>query len=423
MSLFKPRLTDLQSRPGTQIRTHRRAWLLALFAAVTSLAAGLLVLWLLLPLAWPEAVDGRADSEPLRMEKEDFRPVMAAAWLSGAGEEIIPPGIDRRQTLLVAGADFEAERFGQMALDLRSLPADASVYLLWRGAGTPQTVAAAELRGAGQGKSWHSLAGRAGWSGTISGIALVSVSGRQQGTMSLSGVSFHAASRRALIERSLSQWTRFDPWTMSSINRWAGARGDVILHPAAAFAAWSAISLVIFLLAVWRMRFARPVLAGAALMVLFVPWLGLDRLWQGQLEQQLEATQARYGGLSQAQKHQREMDAEIQRYAAHLARILPRDAGHRIFLLHDSRGHNFWRLRLQFHLLPRNIYNFGSELLPEMRSGDYVVVLGEIDDIRFDAARGLLSDGDLAWRAQLVDRHSDGRVYHLDGDGSGEAGG
>ncbi len=423
MSLFKPRLTDLQTRPATQVRTLRQAWLLASLAAVASLAAGLFVLWLLLPLAWPQAMDGKAASEPLRLGTEDFRPVMAAAWLSGASTEILPAGIDRRQTLLVAGAEFEAERFGQMALDLRSLPAGASVYLLWREAGTPQTVAAAELRGASRGESWHTLAGRAGWSGTVSGIALVSVSGRQRATMSLSGVSFHAASRRALVDRSLSQWTRFDPWTMASINSYAGARGDVIVHPAAAFAAWSAISLVIFLLAAWRMRFERSALAGAVLILVFVPWLGLDRLWQAQLEQQLEATQARYGGLSQAQKHQREIDAEIQRYAAHLARILPPEPGHRIFLLHDSRGHNFWRLRLQFHLLPRNIYNFGSELLPEMRSGDHVVVLGEISDIRFDAERGVLSDGEIDRRAQLVDRHSDGRVYRLVGDGSGEGGG
>ena len=232
----------------------------------------------------------------------------------------------------------------------------------------------------------------------------------------LNELSSHPSTRSTLVRRVWSQWTHFEPWQMSSVNRYAGARGEVLIHPVAAFSIWVAFALVIQLVGAWLLRLPRRALVYAVLVVVLVPWVGLDRLWQSQLDQQVQVTRDRFGGLTQASKHRREMDADLQRYAARLQERIPETTDQRLFILHDSRGHNYWRLRLQFHLLPMNVYNFGRRLLPagKMRPGDYVLVLDRIEGLEFEAECGVLADAGQQWPAVRVDRHPFGRLYRLE---------
>jgi len=395
--------------------SNRRAWLSAAISALASLVLSALLLWLLLPTAYPEwAAQGRA-VEPTRLAGERFDRVPAAAVLSqvDAGER---PSAARGQFLLRAGARLSAADYPQLALDIESVSPESGVYLFWRTGADDGAVASVELEGVSEGESWHSVANHEDWEGTIVEVAVGAFDGMGRPRLELSSATFHGATRAALLERSWAQWRQFQPWRMSSVNQYPGARGDVLLHPAAAVAAWSTLSVVFFLAAAGCLGLPRRALVAVLLAVLFLPWIGLDRLWQSQLERQLDLTRDRFAGLTQAEKHEREMDADLQRYAARLSRFLPREGDQRVFLLHDSRGHNYWRLRLQFHLLPRNIYNFGRELLPpgRMRPGDYVLLLDPLEDIRFDARRGVLTDGEHQWPARRVDRHPFGRLYRLE---------
>jgi hypothetical protein len=394
-------------------RMNRRAWLFTPVSALASLGLGLLALWWLLPLAYPDAFETSEASEPISLSGQELARAPATAWISDARADLSQITVLPGQGVFRAGIELQADHYSQLALDVMRLTPNASVYLLWRTVESPDEVSLSELEGITEGTSWHSLAEREAWQGTISEIALMVERGQARAMLRLSSATFHGSTRQALAERSWSQWTRFDPWRMASPNQYHGARGEVILYPTAAFSAWSALSLLIFLVVAWRLRLRRPALAAGALMIVFLPWIGLDRFWQSQLESQVEASRDQFGGLTQERKHGREIDAGIQRYAARIERVLPSEADDRVFILHDSRGHNFWRLRLQFHLLPINIYNFGHELLPEMQAGDHAVLLGEFDDIRFDSARGVLRDGDRAWRAELIDRHPSGRVFRL----------
>lgn len=396
------------------ISANRRAWLLAPTCVLLTLGLSAIVLWFLLPHAYPQSFSGGGDSAPLAIPGQAFTRAPAAAWLADASGEASKLAAVPGRTVLRAGVELDAGAFPQLELELAEFPPGTRLHLLWRSGQSGGGVFSTELTGVTEGSSWHSLADRTQWKGAIVEIGLIAVGGPQRSVPRVAGAHFHGAGRRALIERLKAQWTRFEPWRMGSLNRYAGARGDVILHPAGAFMAWSALALMLFLALARYLRLPRSALAAGALLVLFLPWMGLDRLWQAQLEGQLAATHDRFGGLTQAEKHEREMDVEIQHYAERLERIFPKRPEHRIFLLHSSKGHNFWRLRLQFHLLPRNIYNFGLALLSEMRAGDHVLVLGEIDRIRYDEAQGVLSDGERAWRAQLVDRSAYGRVFRLE---------
>lgn len=393
----------------------RPAWPRALIGALASLLVGAVLVWLALPISYPDwAGEGRALA-PLKFSGEDFQPIFASAVLADVAAADMPV-VEGRRFVLLTATRFAAENYPQLMIDLESLASGAAVVLFWRTAEQPDKVASVELQAASGGVSWHTLADHPAWTGSISSVALGAFGAMARERLELNEAVFRSATRRALVERSWAQWHQFDPWRMSSLNRYAGARGDVIVHPAAALSAWASASVLLFLAAAWRFRLPRRALIPGLLIVLFLPWIGLDRIWQLQLDRQLEATRDQFSGLSQDEKHRREMDAGLQRYAARLAQVLPADGDRRIFVLHDSKGHDYWRLRLQFHLLPRNVYNFGHELLPagQMRPGDHVLLLDRIDGIRFDARRGELTDGQHRWRARLIDRQPFGSLFQLE---------
>lgn len=394
---------------------NRRAWLTGLIAGLTSLGLAAVLLWLALPLVLSERGSDRRHVDPITLSAGDFSAAPAAPWLAAVDERSDALAGGRVRMIPRASLGLQAENYPQLALSLDSVSTDALVYLFWRTVEAPEAVSFAELEPMGRGMNWFGLSAEDGWVGAVSEVAVATRGGPGRPAPELSELSFYPSSRSTLIKRAWSEWTRFEPWRMSSVNRYPGARGEVFVRPAAAFSVWVALALAILLVGAWRCQVTRQALVCAMLVVLLVPWVGLDRLWQSQLQHQVQATRDRFGGLTQASKHGREMDADLQRYAARIRDKIPAAADQRLFILHESRGHNYWRLRLQFHLLPMNIYNFGHRLLPagEMRPGDYVLVLDPIDGLQFEAECGVLADAEQQWSAVRVDRHPFGRLYRL----------
>ena len=84
-----------------------------------------------------------------------------------------------------------------------------------------------------------------------------------------------------------------------------------------------------------------------------------------------------------------------------------------MFILHDSVGHNFDRLKMQYYLLPHNVYNYGSLPPGELvKEGDYVLVLGAIAGLEYSSEESALkwgSHGRLP--ATLKHAHARGNLY------------
>lgn len=395
---------------------NRRAWLTGPLAGLTALGLAAALLWLSLPLVLVDGGGERPSVDAVSLGADDFSAAPAAPWLAAIDERSGAAAGSRGRMLMRSSVSLKAENYPQLALALDSVAPDATVYVFWRTADEPEAVAFAELAAAGSGTNWYTLSAEDGWTGSIAEVAVATRGRPARAAPELSRLSFHPATRSTLVERAWSEWTRFEPWRMSSVNRYPGARGEVLVRPAGAFTLWVALAVAILLVGARLLRLPRRALAYALLLAVLIPWVGLDRLWQTQLDHQLQATRDRFGGLTQASKHDQEMDADLQRYASRLRERISGDADPRLFILHDSRGHNFWRLRLQFHLLPMNIHNFGHRLLPagEMRAGDYVLELERIEGLRFDAECGVLADAERQWPAVLVDRHPFGRLYRLE---------
>ena len=112
--------------------------------------------------------------------------------------------------------------------------------------------------------------------------------------------------------------------------------------------------------------------------------------------------------------HERQLadyDAPLYRYAHRLkTEVLP-EAPQRLFLLHDSDGMNFDRLKSYYHLLPHNIYAYGRYPVKEStRQGDHILLLGQIPDLVFDASKGELRWGDGEHIAVVLIDQDEGRL-------------
>jgi hypothetical protein len=369
--------------------SNHRAWLTALASAGVSLCLGALSLWLILPL-----VDGlpRGAGEPMALKASDFQRVPAASLLRDVPAADRPRPV-RRATMLASARTIDAADYPLLEVEASMAARDSSLFLFWRRADRPDTLFSLVLEGAGAGESWHEPANHPQWRGRIEQLVVGAFGAGRAGVTDLETLRLHGGNRGARLAQLRWHWTRFEPWQLSTINKVTGSRFEAPVSPTSVALAWAVFSMLVLTLCYGRARGPFKPWLVAALAVVFIPWVGLDRLWQTRLDWQLELTESRFGGLTQVEKHELEFDRDLQRFASRVAERIPAEPAHRVFLLHDSEGHNYWRLRLQYHLLPRNIHNFGRLLpVPHLEAGDFILVLDDIDGLRFDRGAGTLSD-------------------------------
>ena len=290
-------------------------------------------------------------------------------------------------------------------------------FLFWRTAEQPEQQFFAPLPGAGQGVSWHAFPDPALWSGTATTVAIGAFGDAAGAPITLRSLGFHGDSRWARVASVWTLWHAGGSWPASGINRYMGTPLQAgAVFPVAWIGLWAFLATVMAVLWVLWRRAGRRTAITAALLTIFLPWLLLDRLWQAQLERQVALTYAAFGDKTQAEKHAAEADADLQDYAARIRGMLATPDA-RVVLLHASEGHNHDRLRLQFHLLPANVYNYGSRLLApgEIRRGDYVLALGALPEFQYSPRERLLSDGRHVYRARRIDAHPLGNLYLISG--------
>lgn len=396
-----------------------RVWLPAGLSALLGLVAAAATLWLVAPwVVYPSWGSGSANVPPVELGASRFHSELAASALPDK-TALNTTGVHPSDPVLVAYPRLVASQYPQLRLDLRRGDPEASLFMFWRNASGSRPIGFTRLDHPRSGSGWHTLADLPGWEGEIAMVGFASLARRGVDPLSVRGASFFPASREALEDRLIEEWSAFRPWSYSNSNKYEGVGDEALLHPTVAAGLWTTLALLFFLLTCRWLRPPRQVLVGLCLLTIFVPWLVLDRLWQRQLEAQVDASAAVFAGLSHSEKSAREPDAALQRYVERLRDRLPAPGDTRIFVLHDSKGHHYWRLRLQFHLLPHDIFNFGRSLerADRMRAGDHLLLLGELGEIVFDPAADVLKDGEGRVPVARVDRHRFGALYRVEGRG------
>lgn len=376
------------------------------------LAAGLL--WAALPQLYPDWAGGEQAAKPRVLPGTDFNPVVAAA-AAPEGDALLITRMQEGEAVFRANPRFNAALYPQLRLHLDGVHPGLRLFLFWRVAEEPAQQRVLQLEHHSDGGRWYSLGDSDLWQGTVIEVAVGAFGEPGPESLRLQEVAFHGATRGALVARMLTEWTSHQPWLLSAMNLQRGIPADALVHPNALAALGATIALLVLGVVAGLLRLPRRIVVSGGLLLLFLPWLLLDLLWQGQLNARVATSRELFGGLEQQAKHQRELDAALYNFAQVLRSLVPANPRQRLFLLHNSRGHNYQRLRLQYHLLPLNIYNFGASLLPPgaMRPGDHVLQLGALEGLRYDPASGVLEDGQQRWQARLLGQHELGRLFRL----------
>jgi hypothetical protein len=307
-----------------------------------------------------------------------------------------------------------------MQLRLAGSQPNQKVFLFWRSASAPDIQNYMELTHDTSGESWHTLANVANWQGQVIELAIGVFGPPGRENLRLMELVFHPTGPGTLWRRLIWEWLRETPWNFASTNAHVAARTDAPVSPTLAASLWSGIGVGLAALGLLVVRKrsgrAREAAVTVGLLAILVPWVGLDYLWQRQLDTRLADIAYRYGGLTQAEKHRREGDAWLQAFADSVRAALEPLRGKRLFLVRDSdKYHDFQRLRLQFHLLPINVFSSGSGAFPaeKTRPGDHILLLGETPGMRFNAARSRLESAGQSVPVTLVMEDPLGRLFRV----------
>ncbi|MDX1733209.1 MAG: hypothetical protein R3228_02545 [Halioglobus sp.] len=322
---------------------------------------------------------------------------------------------DDRRAILSLAVELMAQDYPVLTYRIGSWQQGTHVYLFWRNADNPGEIFRTGLYRAQGERATLDLAAVDDWRGTITEVGIDIYGDLPNGEpLQITSLSFQPFSRQELLRVVRSQWSAFPGWTQNSINHLPGRAEGAIASQAAAAAAWAGCALLLLGIA---FLLQKRIDTTSAVIAVLIPWIGLDLAWQRQLSVQVTETKATFSGKSVHEKHLASGDGALYQYARYLKEEVLPEPGQRIFLLHDSKGHNFWRLRAQYHLLPHNIHNFWK--YPDqtyVRTGDYLLVLGEVPWLKFHPDKQLLRWGPKRLlQVQHLDRHELGDVYRVVG--------
>ncbi len=309
---------------------------------------------------------------------------------------------------------LEAADYAYATIALEGLAPDQQARFAWKAReGDVTTPVTARLPWTGSGAVTIALP--PSWRGTISELGLL-VPGEPGTALRVKSLTLREPSLANWLSARRDDWLHFGPWQLVDINflRAQGLGTAPRLVPAVLAAC--AVAAVLALVAGRGTRRRRIPVALVLALVLAAGWLLLDAAWQRKLLLQLAVTRDSFGGVPAAARPERDIDAHLFALSQRLAPQLPLDPSRRVFLLHAAKGHQYDRLKLQYHLLPRNVFNFGSALpAPStFRAGDHVLLLGSVPEVAFDAASGLLRDDDRALAASPVDVSDAAALYRLE---------
>lgn len=288
----------------------------------------------------------------------------------------------KRLHIRATTAPMSASAVKTAVIAIETVPSDFRGEIYWWRAGTRRPIIKS-LPSPTNGQINVDLASLPDWSGRIIELGLL-LSGEQGQTLILRNISFVPRSFVSRLRADLVDLTSPETWSQRSINSLESPRAGngVVLTSVAVVALGFVLLFSTMLLLNAKTRPTGPVTLLASFVVI---WLLLDVRWQTVLAHNLSQATEIYGGKSWEAKQAAAPDGTLYLYAETLKRSVLPDSPQRIFILHRSTGHNYARLRLQYHLLPHNIYNFGDELPTRYtRAGDYVVILGKVPGILFE---------------------------------------
>jgi len=280
-----------------------------------------------------------------------------------------------RAALAIPVSGTVLEDYPVLDLQFSSLPADASVYLVWQAEGRSMTHVSAP-RSPGNRVSL-SMSGQESWQGGARSVAIL-VAGQPGASWSVAWVTLKPGSLSTQLGVLLQEWLSFSPWDQRSINVNTGTRTPLaLLLPVPVVFLLLTLSVAVYVVRGWMgsraPSFQWRVVGGIALAC----WLGIDLMWQARLAWRVSDSVQRFGALDQKEKYHATDDAQLVAFARKVSALAgPSDS--RVFVTSEN---DYLGMRLAYHIYPVNAYwrrrNATLPIEGSVQPGDYLVVLDD----------------------------------------------
>jgi len=386
-------------------------FLMGFMALLSGIAATAGIVWKQSGLDWsapPPMVWHAGDLEVTRGAALKGPDSMLVTFEKGSG----------RILLKAPSMPFRAEDAGIARILMDPLPAQVKGGVFWRSS-EQQQVQSMTLSSTGAGVT-ADLARHPAWEGAITEFGIV-FRGPATEALAIDGLHLERLSFGGSLRSYVNALTEPEAWTQQTINflGFPSAVHDASSPLLAATVVFFALLVLSPLLLIHRARASVPALA---LGIFVAMWLLLDTRWQWVLLHNANEARATWAGTAGGAKDLGSHDSRLRRFAMDLKNDVLPPPPQRVFIVHNSEGHNIARLRFQYHLLPHNIYNFGRQLKPRFtQAGDYIILLGSVPGVSYlPSETRLQNDDGASIQAQAVQGSSFASVFRvLPPDGKG----
>ena len=405
------------------LRNNNTAFFRSLFSALIALAISAVVLIVFFSLYHTTALfeqhnPNKPTPSKLSFNHENFKLVFGQG--NKTPHALILTSLDERSGRAIVSkgnTSFDAANYPFLSYNVSNFHPGVELFLFWRTNQNIKQLHTAELYWSGDGTTYTHLGKEKNWKGTITEIGLLILGDLRNTPLEIGGIELSPHSTTTLLSTVWSEWLAFEGWSQKSINFLRGASPSPLLSPTTAIAVWCGLALLINISWAWvttaKNNFSFKLNIMAISSILLIGWIALDLKWQLEISRQLLDTAHLYAAKSPKEKYLTAEDSPLYAYIDYLKKnILPKRTD-RIFVLHNSAGHNYWRLRAQYHLLPHNVYNYGHYPQPRyMKTGDWLLLLGNIDGLDYNPKLQRLEwDDNQFLYVTLMDKNPLGKIF------------
>ena len=289
------------------------------------------------------------------------------------------------------------------------------VMFFWRTRSTPEYINTFIINTPNQKTSYTNLEDSKAWTGEVIEVG-VFVSGTisPDQPLIINELKFSGSSIPLALKTLVSAGTRFLQWDFKAINGLGGAGSKSQVSFVLLCALWILVSTLLY--TVWTKYSAR--VSHFKLTIFFITlfgWISLDLIWQKDLLQKSRFIQYQYSEVDTTKKHISDRDRDLNNYLDQLKNNFLPDTPSRIFIITALDDYGFSRSRAHFRLLPHNIYSYGMyPKVDYLRNGDWILVIGSIDTLRYNKSQKTLNWGDdKSVQAKLVNQGRFGGLYQV----------
>jgi hypothetical protein len=354
---------------------------LAIAGALLGLAFGVVLLY-----AVATQSSGRWTDAPasIVVAGADLIPAQGSGRKDGRSFALESSGKRGGAVLTAKLAPFQAEDFPRVEWTLDSADPPTELYFIWRTQEHPRRSYSKRLQWLVDGVAPLELQADDGWSGTVTGVALL-VRSTLAAPLRVGSLRIAAPSAGATANAFFRQWSsRIRLRGYSTAFPFDSERAHYLPLLAAVAIAEGMALLGYWLLARWRgWRRDRRVLWA----IFLGGWLLLDLRWQANLWAEVADRGQRFAGKTTEEKHRAADDAVLYVLIDKMQRKLPPPPA-RVVLYCDNSA---LCVRAAFFLYPHNVYrtNIKPPDPDELRAGDYfLLVISKL--LGYDPEQGLL---------------------------------